>query len=209
MIQTWNSNRQVIVNSVAASAAIEMRAAGLKKKFPKLHRITADDPRVRQYKMKLTDARPAINEDTLDASGRAWWEGKQFFGLVLLYLMIFTDYIIHSTDEGSKGTASPEPATPGTLRSGRLRDMTADVATSRDNVQEEHRPGETNTPATRGRRAQKTAVDRSQSPKELPEGGSQVKKGQQPVERHTPPVPAGDDVMDTGTYLSYVFNGPN
>ncbi|KAI0340417.1 hypothetical protein BDW22DRAFT_1347046 [Trametopsis cervina] len=183
VITTWNSNRQAIINSLAASAAIEMREAGIKKRFPKLHRITPTDPRVREYKMKLTDARPAISEDALNESGRAWWN----------------DFKAHSADGRDPATATPEPAAPGTLRSGRLRTADGDAARSPETPEVVLSPADAGRLSMEGKRPRTGALMQPGSLDEPRRGRSEVQKGKQPARSRVPSVAASTDGMDTDT----------
>ncbi|KAI0344904.1 hypothetical protein BDW22DRAFT_1344042 [Trametopsis cervina] len=183
VITTWNSNRHAIINSLAASAAIEMREAGIKKRFPKLHRITPTDARVREYKMKLTDARPAISEDALNGSGRAWWN----------------DFTAHLGDGRDPATATPEPAAPGTLRSGRLRTADGDAVGNPETPEAVLGPAEAGRSSVEGRRQHAGALRRPASSEEPRQGRSEVRKGKQPARSRVPSVPASTDGMDTDT----------
>ncbi|KAI0341034.1 hypothetical protein BDW22DRAFT_1346357 [Trametopsis cervina] len=72
--ELWNEHADVLLNRLAASAALEVSLADQRGEWPMPAQISRTDPRLAMFPMKLTDDQPMVPAEVLEASGDAWWE---------------------------------------------------------------------------------------------------------------------------------------
>ncbi|KAI0340550.1 hypothetical protein BDW22DRAFT_1346787 [Trametopsis cervina] len=72
--ELWNEHGDVLLNRLAASAALEVSLADQSKSWPKPEQISRTDPRLALFPMHLIDDQPMVPAEVLEASGEPWWE---------------------------------------------------------------------------------------------------------------------------------------